>query len=173
MMRGFFLGLALATLAGPAISADAAKAPFQDRNGKPVGNAVLTQTPHGVLIAIALEGLPPGEHGFHIHERGQCDAADGFESAGGHYAPAGHPHGFMAEGGPHAGDMPNLFVSEQGQVRAHVLNPRVSLAGKEAPLLDQDGSALVAHAKADDYRSQPSGAAGDRIACAVVQPATK
>jgi Cu-Zn family superoxide dismutase len=162
------IALMLATASG-ALAADSAKAVFVDTKGKEIGSATLTQTPNGVLISADLSSLPPGEHGFHIHESGRCDAADGFKSAGDHYAPKKHEHGFKVKDGPHAGDMPNLFVGENGKLRIHVFNPRVSLDKGEATLFDSDGSALVVHAKADDYQSQPSGDSGDRIACAVIK----
>jgi superoxide dismutase, Cu-Zn family len=104
-----------------------------------------------------------------VHQTGRCDAPS-FESAGGHYAPMKRQHGFLASGGPHAGDMTNVQVVGSA-VSVQEFNPFVTLSGGEAPLLDQDGSALVIHAKADDYSTQPSGDAGARIACAVVQRA--
>jgi len=146
-----------------------ATAQFQDAQGRPAGQARLIQTPAGVLIEAELRGLPPGEHAFHIHETGRCDAAGGFASAGGHYAPREHKHGYLVEGGPHAGDLPNQFVGQDGVLRAHVLNPNVTLGSGEATLFDADGSALVVHAGVDDYRSQPSGDAGGRLACGVIQ----
>ncbi len=91
-----------------------------------------------------------------------------FESAGGHHNPTGSQLGYWQQGGPHAGDMPNQTVEDDGKLLAEVSNPNVSFDGK-APLFDQDGSALVIHATADDYRGQPSGAAGGRIAYGVIQ----
>ncbi len=146
-----------------------ARAVFLDPQGNSIGTATLVETPNGVLIRAELANLPPGIHGFHIHETGACDPEGGFESAGGHYNPTGAEHGFMVEGGPHAGDMANQTVGEDGRLMAQVFNERVSLTGGEAPLLDDDGSAIVIHATADDYMSQPSGAAGDRIACGVIE----
>ena len=144
-----------------------ASASFVDGEGNGIGSAKLTQTPGGVLIAAELTGLPPGEHGFHIHQTGRCDPKDGFKSANGHFAPRKRPHGYYGAKGHHAGDMPNQFVSQDGRLRAHVHNTAVRLDAKS--LLDKDGSALVVHSKPDDYRSQPSGDAGDRIACAVIE----
>jgi len=109
-----------------------------------------------------------GEHGFHIHETGARDSVDGFKSAGGHFEPAEHQHGYMAERGPHAGDMPNQFVGTDGKLRAHIFNPNVALADGHTSLFDADGSAIIIHADRDDYSSQPTGNAGDRIACAVI-----
>ncbi|WP_407666665.1 superoxide dismutase family protein [Microvirga roseola] len=145
-----------------------ARAVFKNRDGQTIGSATLINTPNGVLIRAEVSNLPPGPHGFHIHETGQCDASGGFESAGGHYNPDGQQHGYFIEGGPHAGDMPNQTVGQDGKMMAQVFNPNVSFEG-DATLFDDDGSALVVHATADDYRSQPSGAAGDRLACAVIE----
>lgn len=146
-----------------------AKAAFHDPQGKPVGTATLTQTPAGVLIDLRMADLPPGTHGFHIHESGDCKGPD-FKSAGGHFAPRKQAHGFYAPKGAHAGDMPNQIVQPDGTLTAQVINAGVSLAsGGQSSLFDKDGSALVLHAKPDDYRSQPAGDAGDRIACAVIE----
>lgn len=150
-----------------------ATAAFIDARGKAVGAATLKQTPHGVLIEAHLEGIPAGEHAFHIHETGKCDPASGFESAGDHFAPRDKQHGYMAEGGPHAGDMPNQLAAKNGMLHASLINPEVTLSAGPASLLDADGASLVVHAKRDDYSSQPSGDAGDRIACAVVKRADK
>jgi Cu-Zn family superoxide dismutase len=162
--------LALAACAASAAAQSTAKGIFVDRKGDTIGSATLVQTPAGVLIAVEIRGLPTGELAFHVHERGACEPDKGFETAGGHYNPRGHAHGYRADKGPHAGDMPNQVVPESGVLRAQVLNHMVTLEKGEATLFDADGSALVLHAKPDDYRSQPAGAAGDRIACAVVTP---
>ena len=90
-------------------------------------------------------------------------------NAGGHFALEDEKHGFATENGPHAGDMPNIHVPASGQLTIDVLNPNVSLQDEEGSLLDEDGSAIVIHAKADDYTSQPAGNAGDRIACGVIK----
>jgi superoxide dismutase, Cu-Zn family len=145
-----------------------ARATFVDAKGQQVGSATLTQMTNGILIAIDMSGLPAGEHGFHIHETGKCESNTKFESAGDHYGLQGQKHGHQSECGPQAGDMPNQFVGPDGKLRAHVINPDVTLGSGQGSLFDQDGSAILIHAKADDYRSQPSGEAGDRLACAVV-----
>jgi Cu-Zn family superoxide dismutase len=147
---------------------EAARATFVNIDGREIGWAELTNTPHGVLIAARVTDLPSGGHGFHIHETGQCNVSDGFESAGGHFAPAGKSHGFSAPAGPHAGDMANQFVQSDGTLRVEVFNPAVTLGSGQNGLLDGDGSAIVIHANPDDYKSQPSGKAGARIACAVI-----
>lgn len=170
--RHLFTALALALSAvASAHAQQSASASFIDVSGKTIGRATLTQTPGGVLIDIDLAGVAPGEHGFHIHAVGRCDAADGFKSAGDHFAPRSRQHGYHVAGGPHGGDMPSQFAAADGRLRAHVVNPGVTLGAGVASVFDGNGSALVLHAKPDDYRSQPSGDAGDRIACAVIERA--
>jgi Cu-Zn family superoxide dismutase len=105
----------------------------------------------------------------HIHQTGACDPATGFKSAGDHYVPRDAEHGFQVESGPHAGDMPNQWASDEGLLRADVVNPHVTLGDGEATLFDTDGSAIVVHSGLDDYESQPSGNAGQEIACAVIR----
>ena len=154
-------------LASPALAVDKASATLKDASGKEVGKATLTSTPSGVLINLDLTAIPAGEHAFHIHAVGKCEPP--FESAGGHFNPGQHKHGMMA-GEAHAGDMPNLHVPQNGDLSIEVVNTAVTLdKGKPHSLFDNDGSALVIHAKADDYKSDPAGNAGDRIACGVVQ----
>jgi superoxide dismutase, Cu-Zn family len=155
-------------LAAPAAAADKATAVLKDAKGNEVGKAELTATPSGVLISLNMSAVPAGEHAFHIHAVGKCEPPD-FKSAGPHFNPDEKKHGLMNAEGPHAGDMPNLHVPGDGKIQVEVLDPMVTL-NKKAPLLDQDGSALVIHAGVDDYVSDPAGNAGDRIACGVVIP---
>ena len=169
------LALAATTLpAAPLLAAghvsDEVTAPVIGADGAEIGTATLRQTASGVvLVSARIEGLEPGEHGFHIHETGLCEAGDGFKSAGGHFAGEGDPQHGLVEGGPHAGDMANQTVGEDGVLEAAAFNPNVSLGGEGAnALADADGSALMVHSGPDDYESQPSGDAGDRVACAVI-----
>lgn len=140
---------------------------FVDDAGRDSGTAELTATPKGVLIELEVTGLPAGQWvAFHIHETGSCDHSTGHESAGGHFNPTGRTHGFLSKDGPHAGDMPNQFVSADGILRAQVYNDMVELNRGKTGIL---GRALMIHAKADDYESQPSGDAGKRLACGVIE----
>jgi len=158
------LGLILAPGAAPAQDMTAS---FLDSQGQEAGSAALTATPGGVLIEVEATGLPASSWvGFHIHETGTCDHQTGHESAGGHFNPADTPHGLLTEGGPHAGDMPNIWVDAEGTARAQVFNPLVTLAEGDTAIR---GRALMIHAGPDDYQSQPSGDAGDRLACAVIE----
>jgi Cu-Zn family superoxide dismutase len=174
------LALALGLAAGGAVSAlsqerggterrfRTAEVHFENAERQMVGEAVLRETAHGVLVTATLRGLPPGEHGFHVHERGTCEPP--FESAGAHFNPTGRAHGFEDADGPHAGDLPNLIVPESGEVRVEMLAPELSLEeGRRGSIVDRDGAALVVHAGPDDYSSDPAGNAGGRIACGIVE----
>jgi Cu-Zn family superoxide dismutase len=160
--------LLAATVSMPVHAAgEMANAQLKDASGKAVGDVDLMQTPAGVLIKLQIKGLLPGEHAFHVHAVGKCEAP--FESAGPHFNPGNHKHGIMSGEG-HAGDMPNLYVPQSGELSVEVVNAAVSLEkGKPNSLFDNDGSSLVIHAKADDYKTDPAGNAGDRIACGVIQ----
>lgn len=155
-------------LALPSLAADTVSAVLKDASGNEVGKATLVATPSGVLIRLDLTGVPPGEHAFHIHTVGKCEPPD-FKSAGAHFNPDETKHGFMNGDGPHAGDMPNLHVPDSGKLQVEVLDSMVSLS-EDPALLDADGAALVIHAGADDYKTDPAGNAGDRIACGVITP---
>jgi len=166
--------LALAALVGipGAAAANPATAPtaevhLQNAANESVGKVLLRDTPHGVLMEIELTNLPPGEHAFHIHEHGQCKPP--FETAGGHLNPTSRNHGFEATSGAHAGDLPNVVVSDGGTFKGEILAPDVRLteAGGKG-LLDADGSSLVVHEKADDHKTDPAGNSGSRIACGIV-----
>jgi Cu-Zn family superoxide dismutase len=165
-----FVALTAAALAfaSPALAVDTASAVLKDASGKEVGKATLTVNPSGVLVSLDLTAVPPGEHAFHIHAVGKCEPPD-FKSAGPHFNPDQTKHGYLSPEGPHAGDMPNLHVPADGKLQVEILVPNVSLSG-EALLLDADGSALVVHAGADDYKTDPAGSSGDRIACGVITP---
>jgi Cu-Zn family superoxide dismutase len=166
---GTTMALAAALAAGPALAQGemGATASLKGPDGADLGSATFTQTPAGVLITAELTGLPPGVHGFHLHETGSCEPD--FGAAGGHYNPTGAEHGFKVTGGPHAGDMPNIHVPDSGNLTIEVLNADITLEeGAPETLFDDDGTALLIHAHADDYESQPAGDAGDRIACGAV-----
>ncbi len=154
-------------LSGPA-AAQTATASLKAADGKEVGTADLTAVPGGVLLKVSVKGLPPGEHAFHVHAVGKCEPP--FTTAGGHFNPDSKKHGLAVAEGHHAGDMPNLHMPENRELTVEVMNTAVTL-DKDKPnsVLDADGSAIVIHASADDYKTDPTGKAGDRIACGVVQ----
>ncbi len=162
---------ALLLLAPAPLSAQeqSASANMIDRDEQSVGTVTFNQTRPGFVHVIAeLTGLEPGPHGFHVHETGQCDIGEGFKTAGGHLA-GDKDHGVAAENGPHPGDFPNINVGQNGVLRIEFFTDRLGFEAEGAALMDDDGSAVIIHADADDYSSQPSGNAGDRIACGVIR----
>lgn len=123
-------------------------------------------TPRGVRVEVDLKGLAPGNHGFHIHEIGDCSSPDG-KSAGGHFNPADVPHAGPEAEVAHAGDLGNLEADENGLALITIMSSRVTL-GDGAPT-DIMGRAVIVHADPDDLESQPTGAAGGRVACGVIE----
>ncbi len=160
----------LAGLASPAFAQqvkDTAQANFVDRSGTETGRAQITAGNDGVLFEVEISGLEPRKWvALHIHETGTCDHAGGHESAGGHFNPDGKEHGFVAANGPHAGDLPNQYVADDGVLRAQAYSTMVRLDDAERGIR---GRALIVHAGSDDYRTNPAGGAGDRLACAVIE----
>ena len=135
-------------------------------NGSPAGTAMLMRSGDGYSMMVQARGLTPGAHGFHLHTPGRCGAPD-FTSAGGHLNPGDRSHGRLSAQGPHLGDLTNLQVSSDGTVTATVEVPNVR-ADALAQIFDADGTAVMIHAGPDDYRSDPAGDAGSRVACGVL-----
>jgi superoxide dismutase, Cu-Zn family len=149
-------------------AAQVAKAELKDADGKVVGSADLIQGGDGVLIRLSIKGLPASDLAFHVHAVGVCEPP--FLTAGPHFNPGNKKHGLEAVEGHHAGDMPNLHIPPSGNLNVEILNAEITLArGKPNSVFDTDGSAIVIHANADDYKTDPAGNAGDRIACGVVK----
>lgn len=161
---------AAALLSAPSAIADTAKAEMKNAKGEAIGVVTMTDVPAGVLLNVALKGMPAGTYGFHIHAVGKCEGP-AFASAGGHFNPGGtHKHGFMSAEGQHAGDLPNLHVVGAGDFKLEVVAAGVTLKKDGAnSLSDADGSALVIHEKADDYKTDPAGDSGARVICGVIQ----
>lgn len=141
---------------------------LRDQGGKTVGTLKLTAGASGVAMTGNFANLPPGPHGFHIHEKGVCTGD--FTSAGGHFNPGKSKHGILSDAGHHAGDLPNIDAPASGAVNIDLFLTGVALnsAGPDG-LFDQDGSSFVVHAGPDDYKSDPSGNSGGRIACGVLE----
>ncbi len=139
-----------------------------DAKGESVGTATIAENPSGgVTITLDLKNLPPGEHAVHVHTTAKCEAP-AFTTAAGHFNPAMKQHGKDNPMGAHAGDMNNFVVNQKGEAKLTFANPSVTLEQGANSLFANGGTALMIHAKGDDYKSDPAGAAGDRIACGVI-----
>jgi Cu-Zn family superoxide dismutase len=162
-----FMAAILASSSAVAQGSNSAQAEFLGPSGTESGRATLTEANGGVLFEIELSGLPPRKWvALHIHETGKCDPTTGHKSAGGHFNPGNKKHGFLAADGAHAGDMPNQYVGDDGVLRAQVFNAAVQLENGDNGIR---GRAIIIHAGSDDYRTDPAGGAGDRLACAVIK----
>jgi Cu-Zn family superoxide dismutase len=159
----------MAMLALPAAAQEAATAAVKSPDGGDLGTVTFTMTKSGLLaVFVELTGLSAGAHGFHIHAVGKCEGPK-FESAGGHLT-GGKVHGVMAEGGPHAGDFPNVHVGQDGLLKVEFFTDRLTLASSgDNALMDADGSSVMLHEGPDDYATDPSGHSGGRIACGIIQ----
>ena len=169
--------LLLAFGAGSPVAAQgetAAAAELQTGEGEAVGVAELVETSEGVAISVEITGnIPPGTHGLHIHQKGDLSRSD-FESAGDHFNPTGAEHGFDNPNGPHAGDLENITVAEDGTAGYEYVNDRITLSEGPNSILDSDGSALVLHEMNDNYRTNDDpqtgpGMSGDRGAAGVIE----
>jgi Cu-Zn family superoxide dismutase len=153
-----------------------ATADLRDNEGNPVGSAEFVEGESGVTITVSITGgIEPGVHGIHIHETSDLSSSD-FKSAGGHFNPTDAEHGFDNPKGPHAGDLENITVAQDGTASYQTVNGRITLSGGPNSILDKDGSALVIHAMADDYQTNDDpqtgpGTSGDRVAAGVIEAA--
>lgn len=130
------------------------------------GQVRFAQSGSRVTVSGEVRGLKPNaEHGFHVHEKGDCSSGDGM-SAGGHYNPGGAPHGQHGMGSHHAGDLQTLKADANGVARFKFDSSTISVGGGSADVV---GKGLIVHRDPDDYRTQPTGNAGPRLACAVIQ----
>lgn len=138
-----------------------------DAQGQTKGKAMISQGKDGVVVDVKAVGLPAGVHAVHVHTTGTCTAPD-FTSAGGHWNPEKKQHGHDNPAGAHMGDMPNMTVGADGTGELKTVIKGAVLTGGTSPLFDADGAAVVIHAAADDYKSDPTGNAGGRLACGVI-----
>jgi Cu-Zn family superoxide dismutase len=149
---------------------DARTSSLKAANGKVIGEVTVTAAPDGVILRVQAKGLPPGWHGMHFHEKPDCSDPV-FKGSGGHiHATTPAVHGLLNAGFSDAGDLPNLYVNADGTTTVELYSTLVTLNRSDTrPALLDAGSALVIHANPDDYKSQPIGGAGERIACAPIQ----
>lgn len=143
-----------------------ARATLADAAGASVGTVRIEQSGTALSLVADVRSMSAGQHGIHMHTTGKCEAP-GFTSAGGHLNPTAHQHGTMNPAGPHLGDLPNITVAADGSGTL-----RAPLSGTAATVLanlfDADGTAIVVHAGPDDYKTDPSGNSGGRVACGVL-----
>ena len=164
--RWIAVTVALMGLAGVAAAQDEGRSNFINAEGKEVGSLTAMHMPSGTMFLLKLHDMPPGVHGIHIHSIGVC-TPPAFDSAGPHFNPAGHQHGKDNPKGAHAGDLNNLTILANGKLELQIDMPGIALRG-EGGLLDEDGASIVIHANPDDYKTDPSGNSGARIACAPI-----
>lgn len=164
------LAVCLGLCAGPSAAAPKphAVAKMILLDGAKAGQIDFAQTGHGVLVTFDLYRLAPGAHAIHIHTSGNCDTKTKFTAAGPHFSAEPKLHGYLAKGGPHAGDLPNQFAAADGTLHASTLTTLFALGNGKKSIFDRDGAAIVVHARGDDYATQPSGNSGDRVACGVI-----
>jgi superoxide dismutase, Cu-Zn family len=177
VVLGVIVTLLVAVLGGETFAAQKAPVKVSMINGEQqqVGEMTLTETPNGILIRLDLQakpsGIAPGEHALHIHDVGQCTPP--FTSAGAHFNPAGKKHGFLEAQAGHTGDLPNIHVPANAPLTVEFLITQEPRSGEKSRLLDADGFALVIHQSADDYKTDPAGNSGDRIACGAVRSSSQ
>jgi Cu-Zn family superoxide dismutase len=138
-------------------------------DGRPVGTVTLSEDANGVTIKVDASAIAAGTHGVHLHEKGLCEGPK-FESAGAHWNPESKQHGRDNPMGAHLGDLANFDIGQAGAATTSFTVAGVTMSGATNALADADGTSLVVHAKADDYKTDPSGNSGDRVACAVLAP---
>jgi superoxide dismutase, Cu-Zn family len=148
--------------------ASAAHADIVNAAGEKIGTAKFVPSAGGVRVDVDVSQLPPGTHGIHIHTVGKCEGPD-FKTAGGHFNPASKKHGRDNPAGPHNGDLPNLEVGPDGKATTSLLDTNVTLSDGPNSLFQAGGTSIVIHADQDDYKTDPAGNSGARIACGVIQ----
>ena len=175
ILRLVVVGTAMAlTMACTHTSADAliiAKAELSNAQGQPSGSVFIRNGRGGLVMLVDATGLADGVYGMHFHQTGKCETP-GFKTAGGHWNPAGRQHGLSNAIGAHAGDLPNLEINSNDTAAISVPLDSSLVDGAQS-LFDNDGAAIIIHARADDNMTDPSGNSGDRILCGVLRAQLK
>jgi Cu-Zn family superoxide dismutase len=153
---------------GQKMEAPTATASLMDSTGARVGVATFSDSGGSSRLAVSVTGLKPGRHGMHVHETGACTPPD-FKSAGEHFNPDAKQHGTQNPEGPHAGDLPNLVVEEDGSADTTLTIPSGLLTEGPTSMLGTEQRALVIHADPDDEKTDPSGNSGARVVCGVIE----
>jgi Cu-Zn family superoxide dismutase len=166
-VAGFYAVVAMAFMQ-PGGGDAAATAEMLNAEGKKIGSASFSETADGVRIHVQLSKLPAGTHAMHIHNAGECHGPD-FKSSGAHFNPFGKKHGSKNTEGPHAGDLPNFEVKADGTAEVDVTAKLVTLKEGKNSLFQTGGTCLMIHEKADDESTDPTGNAGERLACGVIK----
>jgi len=148
-------------------AAQSARADIVNAQGQKIGTATIRQADGGIRIDVQVSQLSPGTHGIHVHTVGKCEGP-AFTSAGGHLNPTSKKHGKDNPEGPHAGDLLNIQVQASGDGKASLLDPNVTLDDGPNSLFHEGGTSIVIHEKTDDYKTDPAGNSGARIACGVI-----
>ncbi|MEH6944228.1 superoxide dismutase family protein [Bacillus sp. JJ722] len=143
------------------------KVDMYDADGNKLGKIALEEQAKGLELDLDLKGLPPGEHAIHIHEKGSCKPPD-FKSAGNHFNPTSKKHGLLNSEGPHVGDLPNIKVDDEGNVKVKLKSEATLKEGRNT-LLTTEGTSIVIHKRIDNGMTQPAGDSGERIACGVIK----
>ncbi len=169
LIRGVFVGAGLSAvmLTASLAAQGPVKVEMKDAQGQSIGSASLSEMSGMVHIQLDLKGLKPGEHALHVHGVAKCEGP-AFTTAGGHFNPAAKKHGLQSPDGPHAGDMENFMVQADGTAKGMVMAKGISLGAGANSVFTNGGTALVIHAGPDDMKTDPAGAAGDRIACGTI-----
>lgn len=141
-----------------------ASAQLSDASGEKRGTAVLTENGDGLKLEVRAEGLASGTYGIHLHMVGRCEGPK-YESAGSHWNPSSKQHGLENPNGSHEGDLPNIQAVTGKPTTYSVVIKGATLSSGSLAVLDADGTAIVIHAKPDDYKTDPSGNSGDRVIC--------
>jgi len=150
------------------VSGNVARAQLLGADQKEYGEVIIAQGDGGLIVNISAQNMSPGPHGVHIHETGKCEGPD-FKSAGGHWNPASKEHGFDNPKGAHMGDIFNLDIGEDGTGSLEASIDGGALTDGDSALLDDDGAAFVVHEGPDDFKTDPSGESGGRLACGVFE----